>query len=138
MRKKKKSRNVYDKKKNWCKFSCFVHHLLLPQICKLITYGVYFSLKFLLQSQPTSHLLYISKILIRVTQVLRSQMAPTYVPQFSAHLRTSDSSAGVLGGCRLSSGNPRRVSASCPVPLPPLAVIYCSGSYRQHFFSSSY
>lgn len=135
---KKKSRNIYDTKKKWCKFSCFVHHLLPPQICKLITYGVYLSSIFLLQSQPISHLLCVSKILTRVTQVLSSQTALTYIAQFSAHLRMSDSSARVLGGCRLSSGNPRRVSASCPVPLPPLAAIYCSGSYRRHFLSSSY
>lgn len=95
----------------------FVHlHFLLPQICELLTYGVYFSLEFLLQSQPISHLLCISKILIRVTQALNSQTSHTYIPQFSAHLRISDSSMGALRGHRLSSGNPQSFNL---LPWPP-------------------
>lgn len=54
----------------------FVHlHVLLPQICKLG--GVYLSFKFILQSQPIFHLLYISKILRHITQALNSQTSHT-------------------------------------------------------------
>lgn len=124
------------RRKNGAHFGgVFVHlQFLLPQICEFLTYGVYLSLKFLLQSQPISHLLCISKILIRVTQALNSQTSHPYIPQFSAHLRISDSSVGALRGHRLSSGNPQRVSTSCPRPLPPLAVTYCTGRTVGIFF----
>lgn len=61
------------KKKKGAKLVGFVHlHFLLPQICKFITCGVYLSFKFILQSQPIFHLLYISKFLIDITQALNS------------------------------------------------------------------
>lgn len=42
--------------------------------------GVYLSLKSVVQFQPIFHLLYVSKILIHITQALNSQTSHTYTP----------------------------------------------------------